>query len=285
MFILRSQFSRLSLGRRVTHQISGVRRSKGLTLVELLVGISIGVLVVIAAVGTLSFVKAVVLSLTEAARLQQRSDAIFRNIGSQLMRAGSVEVVAAQEEGLTIKFDNTFTGFRPEVTGASVTGPNKQIYSIHGLNGDGTPSSVTPDTLRVSYQSNGVSLDCLGNATTTSAVNNQFSVVGQNLVCGGATAASSSPIGSGVEDFQVMYGVPSGNQYSYYRADEMLGFGLVPNWENVQAVMICLQLVGESLGGTGAGTALVGCSNTAIASDGRIRRVYRRTFTLRNALS
>jgi len=260
------------------------RKMRGVSLVDLLVGVAIGILVVIAALGSLSFVKASAVSISEASRLQQRSDAIFRNIGFHLAQAGSVEIQASKSNASMVNFKSSFVGFRPTVTLAQVTGASKQIYSIHGVNGTGLAGSTSPDTLRISYENNGSSRDCLSYVVSGIHVNNQFSVSGQDMMCQGSTEASSQSIGSGVEDFQVLYGASIGSQFMYYRADEMLGFGLAPNWEIVQAVSICLQLVSETQANPGIGSRQVGCRDQSLASDGRIRRVYRRTFALRNAL-
>jgi len=257
------------------------RNEMGVTLVDLLVGITIGFFVVMAAIGSLSFVKASAITISEASRLQQRADAIFRNIGFQLAQAGSIEMESASSDA-KVRFSSAFTGFRPAATGARVTGSSKEIYSIHGVNGAGTAT----DTLRVSYQKNATSLDCIGNGIDASlaSVDSEFSVSEQELRCNGFSGSGAQSIGSGVEDFQVSYGVLSGTDFKYYRADEMLGYGLVPNWANVQAVSMCLQLVSETKGNPSAGSSLTGCRGQTIANDGRIRRVFQRVFSLRNSL-
>lgn len=256
----------------------------GVTLVDLLIGVAIGIIVVIAALGSLSFVKASAVSISESSRLQQRSDAIFRNIGFHLVQAGSMEIQASKNNASMVNFKSGFIGFRPTVTGAQISGEVKQIYSIHGVNGTGVPANTSPDTLRISYENNGSSRDCLSTVVSSVNVDNEFYMSGQEMMCQGEAGATPQSIGSGVEDFQVLYGVPNGSQFGYYRADEMSGFGLIPNWENVQAVSICLQLVSETQANPGAGSHQIGCRDQSVVNDGRIRRVYRRTFALRNAL-
>lgn len=251
---------------------------------ELLVGIVIGLIVVIAAIGSLSFTKITSVTVNESTQLQQKADAIFRNIGFHLAQAGSIEITPSTGDTAMVSFSPSYVGYKPITTGATVTGTAKAIYSIHGINGAGTSTSTDADTLRVSYQSNGSTRDCLGNTPTGVSVDNQFSVSNQELMCLGATAAAAQSIASGVEDFQVLYGIRTGAQFQYYRADQMLGAGFTPNWDGVQSVSICLQLIGDSQGNPQPGVTFIGCRNQNIASDGRLREIYRRTFALRNAL-
>ncbi len=261
------------------------RNTSGVALIEVLVGVTIGVLVAIAAIGSLSFVKATSLSITESLRLHQRADAIFRNISYHLIQAGSVELISASGDGTMVNFSTSYVGFNPTITGATAAGPNKEIYSIHGVNGDGTSNSLAPDTLRVSYQNNGDSMDCLSYNPSGAGVDNQFYVTQQELMCAGATGAAPQSLGSGVEDFQVLYSVRRGQDSQHYRADEMLGFGQIPNWDYVQLVTICLQLVGETQSTPEPEHLIKGCKDQTIEGDGRIRRVFHRTFALRNSLS
>nr|WP_315465094.1 PilW family protein [uncultured Rhodoferax sp.] len=265
-------------------QKSSHRGNTGATLIELLIGIVIGLLVVIAAIGSLSFTKITAVTVSESTQLQQKADVIFRNMGLHLAQAGSIELTPSIGDSAWVNFSSSYLGYKPATTGATTSGAAKMIYSIHGVNGAGTASSTSPDTLRVSYQNNGNSRDCLGNSPTGTNVDNEFSVSNQELMCLGATNTAAQSIASGVEDFQVLYGIRSGEQFRYYRADEMLGPNLIPNWDKVQSVSICLQVIGESQGNPQPGVNFTGCRGQTIDSDGRLREVYRRTFSLRNAI-
>lgn len=240
-----------------------------------MVGLTIGLLVVIAAVGSLVYTQISSTVVSDGAHLQQKTDIVFRNIGFHISQAGAIELQGTADPARMI-FSAAFTGFDPAVTGATAG----QIFAIHGLDG----ASNAPDTLRVSYEDDGVVLDCLGIRTTTVArVDNQFYVLNGNLMCQGASAAPPQPIADGVEDFQVTYGVQTLNgagapQYQFYRADQIV------DWTNIQAVAICLQLVGDNKGNPQPGLVTRGCRNQTITNDGLLRRVFQRTFSLRNAL-
>ena len=261
----------------VRHVQPSMANQCGFTLIELMIGITIGLMVVIAAIGSLVFTQLTSTVVGDSSRLQQKADAIFRNVGFHILQAGATELSAAANG--RVVFSTAFTGFNPTITGAT----GGRIFSVHGVDG----ASNAPDTLRVSYEDNGRSRDCLGNRPTLATrVDNAFSVTGGDLMCQGATSAASQSIADGIEDFQVTYGVQTvvtpgtvwPTQYRFYPA------GTVPDWTNVQAISICLQLTGDNQGNPQPGLVTTGCRGQTVANDGRLRKVYRQTFTLRNAL-
>ncbi len=252
-------------------------------MVELMVGITIGLLVVVAAIGSLVATQVTSAATGDSSRLQQKADAVFRNLAFHLTQSGAV-VLTPLTDPAVLMFDTRYTGFDRATTGA----PLDQIFSIHGIDG----AANGPDTLRISYQDNGTVRDCLGirpaAATVNIRVDNTFSMNGADLMCLGASAAPAQSIADGIEDFQVTYGVQTfvagAAQYRFYRADEMLASPLTPNWTSIHAVSICLQLIGDTLGNPQPGLVMTGCRGQNIASDGALRRVFQRTFALRNAL-
>lgn len=256
--------------------LRALRRQAGFSLVELMVGITVGLLVVVAAIGSLAFTQASSTVVVDSAGLQQKADAIFRNIAFHVEQAGANNAVPSGGDPAKIIFSPLFTGFDPAIT--LVPG-----LAVHGQEG----ASNAPDTLRVSYQDDGTGnfRDCMGNLTDAPniRVDNQFSVDNGNLMCKGADAkVAAQSIADGVEDFQVTYGVrtaPAGGvlRYQYFPAAPAL------DWKYVHAVSICLQLAGETQGNPRVGDAFIGCRGQNIANDGKIRRLFRRTFNVRNA--
>ena len=246
-----------------------LRRQAGFSLVELMVGITVGLLVVVAAIGSLAFTQASSKVVVDSAGLQQKADAIFRNIASHVEQAGAFYVEQAGDPAKII-FSAGFTGF------------NKTGFYIQGKEG----ASNAPDTLQVSYQNDGTGnlRDCMGNPLAgTGNFDNEFYVDNGNLMCKGADAkVDAQSIADGIEDFQVTYGVQTfvGTvpQYQYYRYDQVL------DWRFIHAVQICLQLAGDTQGNPRVGPAFKGCRDQDIANDGKIRRLFRRTFSIRNAL-
>lgn len=272
-----------------THQM-------GASLMELMVGITIGLLVVLAALGSLVYTKVSSTTMVDATRLQQKADLAFRIISFQTLQAGSMELnnnTTSLDPG-TVTLSAAYTGIDTALTLQPTV-----IASVHGEKGDGT---TTQDILRISYQDNGIDAlpstfrDCLGQTTAAAtkgiSVTNTFTFLpvagaGGDLRCQGAAAgATPQPILDGVEDFQVTYGVRTVaagvENFRYFTADN------VTDWSNIQTINICLQLRGDSRGNPRPGwtiaNAIPPCGTVLDTNDGYLRRVYRRTFSLRNAL-
>lgn len=246
-----------------------------------MVGLTVGLLVVVAALGSLVYTQVSSGVVSDSARLHQEADNTFRILGFQIQQAGALNIGETTADPAKVMFSSAFTGFNPTTTGAT---PG-QIFSLHGLEG----ASNAADTLRVSYQDiNGTTHDCLGNtlaaghASFNIRVDNEFSLANGELRCRGTANVNAQPIASGVEDFQVTYGVQTvaggAMQYRFYTADQII------DWTNIQTVTICLQLTGEKRGNPQPGLVFTGCQGQTIANDGLLRKIFQRTYSLRNAL-
>lgn len=257
-----------------------LQRQQGVTLVELMVGITIGLLVSIAAVGTLVYNRVANTTVSDTVRLQQDAATVMRVIGRQLKQAGAVPVVQQAGSGGKFTYYTQYTG---ATTGALVP------VSVSGTNG-------TPDTLTVSYSvspNNGAASvsNCFGQTPDATATNitSTFQVDAANneFECAtpltGTAAAQSQPFLDNVEDLQFWYavrvaGVTPG-QLQYREAND------VANWAAVEAVQVCVRMAGTTTNNATGGQVTVGCTNENIADDGRIRRVFRQVFSLRNLQS
>ena len=248
----------------------GLRAQRGFSLVELMVGLTIGLLVVLAAIGSLIFTQATSAAVDESSRLQQKADAVFRNIGYHVSQSGAYELVDGSEG--KVVFSSAFTGFN---TGSTHTG----IYRVWGENG----ASNAADSLGVSYEDSGTSRDCLGSRPTTANVDSKFYVdaTTKDLMCKGATSAAAQSVADGVEDLQVTYGVQSAGATPYQFHDA----SAVSDWTSIQAVRICLQVAGDNKGNPQPNSLVFkGCRDQTVTNDGLLRRTYWRTFSLRSAL-
>lgn len=245
-------------------------RQKGVGLIELMIGIAIGMLIVVAAIGSMLYTRASSTTVGDSARLHQDAATAFRFIGEAVRQTGARRLVGT---GGNVEFNTQFTGY----------GGTTASFSVSGLNGATTPT-IASDTLRIAYD-NDTSIqvtDCLGiiPASTSNNVTNTFEVSAGNLRCqGNANSLSTAqPLIQNVEDFQVWYGIRgAGETFQYVTA------AAVPDWSiaQVETLMICLRLSGETRSNPTA--AIVGCNGEAVAADGRIRRVFTRVFNLRNA--
>jgi type IV pilus assembly protein PilW len=266
-----------------THRPRKLQR--GASLIELMVGITIGLLIVLAAVGTLMFTSLASTATTDNTRLQQKAELFFRLFRFQVEQAGAMSI-SSFSDNYEVDFSKIYTGLPSSLTGL----PSTTQVSVHGMDGSGT----TADTLRVSYQHEGDGRDCLGLAPPALEVNkiisNEYTVnAAQEILCVGRNnAGGAQAIIDGVEDFQVTYGVktyptnspldPTTYTFQFFSAYQ------VTNWDAISAVSICLQLRSDSTSHPVVGTLPNGCAGTAMPSDGRLHRAYTRTYSLRNSL-
>ena len=265
---------------KIIHNLSAAKQ-QGLTMIDLLVGLFLGLLVGTAAISSIVFTRTAQAAQSDSARLQQQASIVMRLIGLQLKQAGAVELVNSIDG--KVVFDNQFKGVNE----------TQDIY-VSGTDGGGN----APDTLNVSAQDQqgeifagqpvtSVVRDCLGYAASKPGITMQssFSVnTAQNsLTCVGSSAGGGAQaIAIGVENFQVRYGVATGGAGT---AQQIQYLNTVPNFATaaIRSVQVCLVLSGEQVNTSGTGVAVVDCNNNAVAADGRIRRVFTNTFYLRNS--
>jgi type IV pilus assembly protein PilW len=237
------------------------RQQMGVSLIELMIGIAIGMIVVVAAVGSLMYTRVSSSTVGDSTRLYQDASTAFRIIGNQIRQGGARRIQGAG--GSTVQFNSTYVGFSTTTT---------------TLVADGTEgASGATDTFRISRDIEPVidARDCLGQSPAGANINNTFTVTGGELQClGSATGATTQAIAAGVEDLQVWYGVRSGDNLRYRVASA------VASWDDVEVLMVCLRMAGDTTNNPGA--ASTGCNGEAIANDGRIRRVFFRVFNIRN---
>jgi type IV pilus assembly protein PilW len=235
-----------------------LQSQSGISLLELLIGITIGLLVALAAVGSLSYTRVSSTSVGDSSRLQQDAATAFRIIGHHL-RQGGARRLQPLGGSTNVEFNPNYGGFGTAAAPIVITGTDGAATDTVQISYDAEPSLTTSD--------------CLGNTPAASAnnVTNTFALSGNELRCTGI-GNSPAPIIEGAEDLQVWYGVRSGTTLQYQSAPA--------SFASVETVMVCLRLRGELTGTPGA--VVSGCNGENIANDGRIRRVFFRVFNLRN---
>lgn len=266
---------------------------RGVTLIELMVGITLGLLVVATAAGALMASRGISGTVSEATTLQQQASYAFRVIGQQIRQAGSMQldlnpsITQASTENsniamMPVAFDPPDpTGARPNFNRATST-----------LSGSTTPS------VTVGYQnyfentttatSTSLLRDCLGqNPATASSGSLEKSPVlsskferkasTNELVCTSTGSTSAQPIIGNVTDMQVRYLEQSVNSANmqYRSADD------TSSWSQIYAVEICLELSGtESIPTSDA--KYINCSGTSTSYGNHIKMVFRNTYQIRS---
>lgn len=287
-------------------------RQQGLSLIELMVGLTIGLLVVLAATSSIIFTRASARTMSDSARLEQQANLIMAMIGQQIKQSGAinlrpwsttytcptnttttsgtnVDYSSAVFEPTPIVYNTCYQGVKVAATGAAPA-------FVNGTEG----ASGGTDAFTVSYaapaDSNAMNRNCrnelpvmyppLGtDANGTVVVTAQspqvvsiFAVRNGSLVCG-ATAATQDPIAEGIVDMQVRYyRWNTGVTPAVLVAETATN---VPDWRQVMGMEVCLHLIGDPV--QSPVSNMVDCAGNAIANDGRIHKVARNTFYFRNS--
>lgn len=254
---------------------------RGVSLLETLIGLAVGLLVVLTAVGFLASTRLISSHSTDEAGLMAQANNAMRLIGSQLRPAGSVELLALNRTAALVDqvfvFSNRFDGLDLDNDRQPDGG---YVWGQEGANG-------ASDTLVLSFESRSARMtpDCLGAGTAASLgrVDSRFYLRTGRLLClGSGNPNFAQPVAESVEDFQVRYAVRSGDgataRQQWTQADRMDGL-----WRQVRAVEVCLQMVGTLGGPRQEGRQFVGCNGQAQAYDGRRHIVLRNVFVIRGA--
>lgn len=244
------------------------RSERGVSLVELLIGLAIGLLVSLAAMGVITFSRISSTTVTDTVRLQQDASFIMRIIGQQLRQARSVAL-----ETTVIDSSVGAVGYR-SYQGTVPPGGAGEV-AVFGVEGGANPDAITISTGVLA----GFTADCLGfQPAGGDTIVSTFEINAGSLRC--RTPANTEPMIDNIEDFQIWYGVrdPATGNLRYLTAAQVGA----ANWATVGSVLVCLRMSGVTDTAPNTGAVFLGCGNEAVAWDGRIRRVFRQAFMLRN---
>ena len=279
---------------------------RGVTLLELMVGIAIGLLVVAVAMGAMMVSRGVTGTVSDASGIQQQGAYAMRLFGQQLRQAGSLRlnrnpgtVVAAELYLAPVAFETK-------------AGPATSLYSFDATKSEQIISgTAAPVTLVVGYRRYteptfisatdvSPSRNCLGGPADSSnheRLESTFWVSSKNeLRCAGnpnpalaspPTDTDGQPVLQNVANFQVRYLVQN-NTAGNPTLSQVDASG-VTNWAQVQAVEVCLVLYGAEAMDLPAGSNYTDCDGTAVdmstLTGVRARRMhvpFRNVFQLRS---
>jgi type IV pilus assembly protein PilW len=272
--------------------------NRGLSLIELLVGIAIGLLVVLAALGTIVLNRTTGNTISDGAALTGQANNALRQIASAMRQAGALEPTLDDRSPAPVATEMHNALFVLAQTN------DAQPTTIRCREGPGT-CSINPETLIVSYlnrnppgatTSSAVTRDCQGAGVITPSeqINNFFTLAGGELQCRSTTGrgldaaattgvndlSANQPILNNVEVFLVRYLVDQGNNtLLWQRANAIQTAG---TWNQVVAAEICLRVRGEVNHGTLMTGTYIDCDGTTQNHSQFLRLVVRQTVQLRN---
>ena len=246
-------------------------RQQGLSLIELLAGMAIGLLVIATAFGALLLARSAAASVSELGQLQQQGSYALHVIGQQLRQAGSLEPVRDETTGLH--------AFAPDAAGIG-----DAVAVISGTEGaDGASDSVSVAATRARWPAASGSpriwaqYDCIGaNVETENLISATFSLDAKGqLMC--RSAKGLQPVIGNVADFQLGYRVDTGSGIQVMDAGAVQRAKL---WAAVTAIEVCLDLRGSEIS-AGAFKDYRGCDDADKPRAGRTHLVFRNLFRLR----
>ena len=251
----------------------------GLTLIELMIGLAVGLLVVAVATVSLLGSRSVTGAVSDISGIQQQAAYVMRTFGTQLRQAGSLY--------LDLGLDADGEGEITSATAFQLRGNSEQ--AITEAEGTGTITIQYTGYEEPTFANAGpISRNCLGApgsipAGTTASIESIFTLNGTDLRC------NDQPIAQNVAAFQVRYLLQSNdaaNPTMQYTNAEVVG----RNWNRVQGVEVCLVLFGTERIDLPEGASYTGCDGStavnittlAAPRTNRMHYVFRNVFQLRS---
>jgi len=253
----------------------GRSQQLGLTLVELMIAMTLGLLILLAVASIYIGSRQTFRMQEENARLQETGRYALEVVGRSIRQAGFWNMP-----------------LNPVASATAFGGT-----PITGANG----AAGASDTVTVQYDYLAGDRDCEGTVPSTLAappafVTDAYRLTGTNLECDGTDAdATFQPLVSDIEDVQILYGLDTvGNDQS---ADQYTPTLTAANQGQVVSARVCVQArSGNSVNNTpqtflncsGAlGTAATAAAafTAAGANDLRLRRTFVATYNLRNRVT
>lgn len=270
---------------------TGRRHQHGLSLIELLVAMGLGLILVLG-IGTVYLGSRQTYRMQEAnARVQETGRFALEVIGRSLRQAGADANITAIVTAVTTQCDDS-AGVCIAVNGTddSVNGTAFDTMTVQYYAGMDQPDSDA-DGVRESR-------NCLGNiANANVLVTEAFALVGTDLQCTatvGAGAAQTQPLVSEIEDIQLIYGVDSDNNQS---ADIYTATPTAAQWPNVLTAKVCVMVRSVEQGLAATTQRPLDCphaldtelalAGTPIPQSGdtRLHRAFVATYNLRNRIT
>lgn len=273
----------------------GTAHQRGVTLIELMVGIAIGLLVVAVATAALMVSRGVTGNVSDASSIQQQAAYALRVLGQQTRQAGSLFLNLDSGGAGSVAPALAPVAFesRADASGAG----NAFDITVSGTTDivSGTSTSVTPAYRRyldpVFTAATGQSLvrNCVGgpgDSSTDQRIESAFQLVGNELRCGGNGAPAQAII-QNVANFQVRYLLQDNTSLG----DSSVRYSVAApaSWSTVQGVEVCLVLYGNESIDLPPGSNYIDCDGTSVllGSLAGVRRnrthlLFRSVYQLRS---
>jgi type IV pilus assembly protein PilW len=282
-----------------TASVALARSQRGVTLIELMIGIAIGLLTIAVAMGSLMVSRGLSGTVSDASSIQQQGAFAMRTIGLQLRQTGSLRlnlnpgiVTAAEPYLAPAAFETKAGQFDPTTPTGILEGKDSPGATEFKL--DVRYSSYTEPLFVGGTQSQ--ARDCLGANPDPNLLESKFSLRVNpvtnvpELVCASAGSIAAQPLVQNVANFQVRYLLQDNTSTpgsSTLKSVDAAGVGV--DWAKVQGVDVCLVLYGTERIDLPTGSNYTDCDGAAVdmstLTGARARRMhvtFRNTFQLRS---
>lgn len=277
-------------------------RQRGVTLIELLVGIAIGLLVIAVAMGALMVSRGISGTVSDASGIQQQGAYIMRVVGQQLRQTGSLylnpdpsgtastdvlsavvfEIKANAISGNSFAQEETLVGGENTVT----TGFRRYQDNVF------IAENATDDDIGTDF----LARNCVGapgNTSTDQRVESIFTFASDTLRCQGNDTVTPQPLAQNVAQFDVTYMVQTtdgaGSKMQYIKGSDMPTAAVDPAWRRVQGIRVCVVLYGTEQISMPAGSKYTDCKGDEVdmttlagARKNRMHMLFTSTFQLRS---
>ncbi len=274
-------------GAHPTHQ-------RGVTLIELMVGIAIGLLVVAVAMGALMVSRGVSGTVTDASSIQQQASYAMRVIGQQLRQSGSLRLNLNPGTVATAELYLAPVAFEIKSGDMDLSKPDWKV-----IEGKDSPSgseyklstrfSNYTEPVFTSAVDQSLARDCLGANPSATLIESNFRLESNELRCASFGGGAPQAIIQNVANFQVNYLVQDITTTPGIPTIKSVNAAGVTNWSQVQAVEVCLVIYGAESIDLPTGSNYTDCDGTAVdmstltgARAKRMHMAFRNVFQLRS---
>lgn len=256
-------------------------RQKGVSLLELMVGMAVGLLVVAAGLGAVLTARALSGTVSEASAMQLQASFAYRIIGQQIRQVGGRMLKPVDDASEFGVFDeNPALATYVPIQGQAA--PSSNQYALELLYQNTADKSFPLRNGKPQLQP--LLRNCIGESTdpgSTPVVLSRFRRQGNDLVCAGT--GEPQVLISGVADFQLRYllqanASSSAPAWLHVDASQL---STTAKWLQVYAIEVCMELVGQERIDT-AGATYTRCDKKQAARGDRLRMVFRNTFFINN---
>ena len=269
------------------------RSQQGVSLIELMVGLAIGLLTIAVALGTLMMTRSVSGTVSDVSDLQQQAAYSFRLIGRQLRQAGSLRLNPAVQkvtgqvlnisDPVAFETDNEDFKMRDSLAGAEDPADKEFKLKVNYRN--------YAEPLHNSSADASLQRNCLGEENSATLIESRFVFDRSNflLKCTGSASATPQTLVNNLANFEVRYLHQTDPDSQGAPMVQLLTASSVTDWTKITATEVCMVLFGKEPIDMPSGTSYTDCNGKSVDMSTltgkrhkRAHMVFRSIYQLRS---